>query len=237
MAEKTEQMVFRNAFQGYNKEDVNDYIKKLSKDFSKLEEEYKSTIEKKDAEIRKLAEKVNTSDNSKNKKNPSTAALEAQIAKLNLTIETQKKEIKDLKEELKKSNNLENLSDEELSKKIGDIFLVANRSADTLRAEAKAEADRITADAIKESDQLIADAKARAEGLKKSAEQEVRVKFEVIKQNINTLTKNFISDYEKGVSVLKTTIDTSIAENSKQLEQSILELKEVSLPTVDDTNN
>jgi len=239
MAQKTEQMVFRNSFQGYNKEDVNEYIKKLSKDFAKLEEEYKNTIEKKDAEIKKLNEKA-VSEGRKSKGNQ-TAALEAQIAKLNLTIDAQKKEIKDLKEELKKAASANShvtthvttsdaLSDEELSRKIGDIFLNANRSADALIAEAKSEAERITTEALREAETLIADAKAKAEALKAAAEQEVTSKFDNIKRNIYILTQNYLADYEKGIEALRTAMEDSIEENSKDLDEAITALREIEIP-------
>ncbi|MBO5110201.1 MAG: hypothetical protein J6D21_05715 [Clostridia bacterium] len=139
--EKTD-LVFRSAFHGYNREDVNQYILSMSKRFKEAQD---ASREKIDALTAKLA---------------SVGALEAgdtenaELASLAETVEALRAENEALKQQLEEAKaaekTLESAPFDNLSQQIGSILVSANTTASTILNNASSDAEKLRADAESE---------------------------------------------------------------------------------------
>ena len=139
--EKTD-LVFRTAFHGYNREDVNQYILGMSKRFKEAQDASKEKI---DALTAKLA-KAGALD--------AEDAAGTEAASMAQTIEALKRENEDLKLALEEAKNAgkvyESAPFDNLSQQIGSILVSANTTASTILTNASSDAEKLRADAENE---------------------------------------------------------------------------------------
>ncbi|MBQ9121453.1 MAG: hypothetical protein IJY12_03710 [Clostridia bacterium] len=139
--EKTD-LVFRSAFHGYNRDDVNQYILNMSKRFKEAQDASKEKI---DALTAKLAAAgVPTTED----------AEDAEASSLAESMEALRAENEELKRALEAAKFEEKVIDSQpfdnLSQQIGSILISANTTASTILNNASSDAEKLRADAENE---------------------------------------------------------------------------------------
>ena len=179
----TQGMLFRKALNGYNKNDVNDYIENMSLRAKKREEELEakiSQLEKTLDEAEKRAEEAEKRDFSEeaavyekklseleqkiNECEKITEAKSEYIEKLESSLEEKDKEISECSARLsdaeKSIKEADELSDkakqyDNLSRRLGEIMLNAGNTAEKIVSDANDKASALLADASKKRDHCL----------------------------------------------------------------------------------
>ena len=182
------------AGRGYIKEDVNAYVIEQGKRLKAAQDEL--------AEVRAELER--------SKSGGASQKSSEETSRLSGVIEEQKKEIAALRAQLDSKKNAPP-SDADLSRALGDVLLVAQKSAATLVSSAKEEAEKITIDAasaataIRENALTDAAAKAAASA---SALAERSAKAEAA---LAAMMSDFTSEFETSIKKLTDAMAASIA--------------------------
>ncbi len=149
MAEKRTPGQFREAFKGYNKEDVNAYIQQM---FFQFEERERALTR---------ARKEAAAPQPSPEKDAEIEALKAKIAELEALIEAQKAKISEMETAASRY--------EKMSAQVGDIMLGARSDAERLTEGARESAKQIETDARVAADALLAQANAQAAQIRTEA--------------------------------------------------------------------
>jgi cell division septum initiation protein DivIVA len=155
---------FRESFRGFNKDDVAEYIAKLSKDYTASEEKYKEHIAKLTSE---LAAKTTDPEI------PASVTEEIENYKKLLANSSEKISVlSGENEELKKqvAQGRDALSDEQkmyesVTSDLGSIIYSAKKTAEDITEKAKSEAEGIVYTAKLRADSILEEANAKSEAV------------------------------------------------------------------------
>ena len=160
---------FRDSLSGYRKDDVNQYIEQMNRRFSEAETQYQTQI----AALTKQAGSGCAEENdslraelAKAQKDAAEAERllaekEEQIALLTKKLE----EVEAAEKEQPAAAPSETLSYEQMSSRLGNVLLIADKQAETLVSDAKKEAAAILEKAKKEADDLKKETRVRVDDL------------------------------------------------------------------------
>jgi DivIVA domain-containing protein len=270
---------FREAFRGYNKDDVNAYLEETNLRFATVEEDYRRTIKNQKQTIEGLEFRLETFDQI----NGELANLKRQLADKDEQIEESAKklaeyerQIADLREQLGKltsecgelgdklsaavaensilidenadltketqalrarldeceksareqAEQLAVLQDEnqasgdaehekrlydEMSRKLGDVMIIAKESADKLIENAKAEAGRIKAEAMAEADRVREEAAAEVKAMREGARSKLETAFENANKKLFSMSEDYIRGYAEYLRGVQGEFDAMIS--------------------------
>ena len=176
---------FRESFRGYNRDDVNAYIEQMNLLFSRKEGELRAYIADLESRTSAAAQAQSSASHS-----------DEEWKEMNATVESLRREVSRLTEELSAARAVGNDESVEKSKlydsmsaQVGNILIVANSNADKILSDARAEADNIRAE-------------AEAEALRKKAETDRAMKetVRVLDRKLKTISEDCIDEYRKLVA-------------------------------------
>ena len=174
-------VMFRNAFKGYDKNDVNRYIEDMNIRFSTAEQRYISTIRMLENDVEKAREDAAKAKEAQNLKD------ELEVVKASL--EEKQAQIDALNEELVKRPECSCANDEkrevtleEAESKLGSIIVKANLDA-----------QNILSDAEEQRAKIISEAEKTAEGIRFDAAVKARLMTDNAKKDLAALSEEFIN--------------------------------------------
>lgn len=255
---------FREAFRGYNKDDVNAYLEETNLRFASVEEDYRRTIKNQKQTIEGLEFRLESFDQI----NEELAKLKQQLAEKDRQIEENAKKFAEYERQMtemrerigkltsecgelgdklsaavaensilidenadlaKENQALRALLDErektareqaeqiaalqtetqalsgdaehekrlyeEMSRKLGDVMIVAKESADKLIENAKAEAGRIKAEATAEADRMREETAAGVQAMREGAQSKLEAAFENANKKLFSMGEDYIRGY------------------------------------------
>ena len=256
---------FREAFKGYNKDDVNAYLEETNLRFASVEEDYRRTIKNQkqtieglefrletfdqiNEELKQLKEQLAEKDRQIEESTKKLAEYERQMTELrerigklssecgglgdklsasiaensilidenaDLTKENQalrarldecEKKSREQAEQLaaiQAKDQASGAGDEEhekrlhdeISRKLGDVIIVAKESADKLKEDAKAEAERIKSEAEAEAERVRAEAAEEAQAMREDARRKLETAFENANKKLFSMSEDYIRGY------------------------------------------
>ncbi len=142
---------FRTSISGYNKADVNEYILKLNTEYSRglaeKDEEIASLKSELEAANTALNDAKNTADSEKELESANNviAAQTEQLEALKRELDEAKAELSATKSELERIGDLSDKMEqyENMTTRMGEIYMEATTDADRIRKEAKQAADEL----------------------------------------------------------------------------------------------
>ena len=184
MDTKTE-FVFRSAFHGYNREDVNQYILNMSRRFKEAQDASKEKIEQLTAQLSAQEPSIVsvTGDGR-------TAALEEEIRRLT-------EENKRLKQSAAVGAQDSSMSTEpfdNLSQQIGSILMSANSTASTILSNASSDAEKLRADAESEVNKVKTRLGAEADTILAKFSAELKEVLEMCLSELNIAVNEIQSE-------------------------------------------
>lgn len=242
----TEKKAFRTSMGGFNKDDVNMYILRQSREFKEKEENYKKEIEKLSCQIEvmnKDSDEIETLREKLSKITSDTDEYEKKISKYKLRIEELEKALAEKSAEASKVDKAPDFNKirmyDQLSSQIGEIIIGANKNADDVIKKAETAAKKL----LEESEKNAIEAKARLQvafdsiisGLRKDIEAETDScikEFRSYTQSINSGSQNMIAEIEKRYSEMS----DKITSYSDALEDSVKSRVSTLIPEADAEN-
>lgn len=242
----TEKKAFRTSMGGFNKDDVNMYILRQSREFKEKEENYKKEIEKLSCQLEvmnKDFDEIETLREKLSKITSDTDEYEKKISKYKLRIEELEKALDEKNAEASKDDKAPDFNKirmyDQLSSQIGEIIIGANKNADDVIKKAETAAKKL----LEESEKNAIEAKARLQvafdsiisGLRKDIEAETDScikEFRSYTQSINSGSQNMIAEIEKRYSEMS----DKITSYSDALEDSVKSRVSTLIPEADTEN-
>lgn len=242
----TEKKAFRTSMGGFNKDDVNMYILRQSREFKEKEENYKKEIEKLSCQIEVMNidfDEIETLREKLSKITSDTDEYEKKISKYKLRIEELEKALAEKNAEASKDDKAPDFNKirmyDQLSSQIGEIIIGANKNADDVIKKAETAAKKL----LEESEKNAIEAKARLQvafdsiisGLRKDIEAETDScikEFRSYTQSINSGSQNMIAEIEKRYSEMS----DKITSYSDALEDSVKSRVSTLIPEADTEN-
>ena len=161
---------FRDSLGGYRKEDVNQYIEQMNLRFSENEKQYKEEI----AAWKEKAESASSSDAASLHAALDLAQKDAEEARRLLSEKEEQialltKELEEARAEAVKESgsaaSAEMPSYEQMSSRLGNVLLIADKQAETIVSDAKKEAASLIEAAKKEADDMRKETRVRVDDL------------------------------------------------------------------------
>lgn len=226
MANSKELVVFKNALNGYNREDVNNYISKMNNEFRKNEENYRANLNEQDNEICLLKDKISALEESVKNSTPNNGLIDSlsqELQKYRSSVSQQAKEIASLETEITNLMSLNQTCNDQittLNQKLQDAVATINQyhtESKTFIDKAKlydkmssqigdmiiaanSTAEETISNAKYEANEILAKANLEAGRIVKNAEallQETKLKAtEKANKLLNQLTQNSASMLE-----------------------------------------
>lgn len=242
----TEKKAFRTSMGGFNKDDVNMYILRQSREFKEKEENYKKEIEKLSCQIEvmnKDSDEIETLREKLSKITSDTDEYEKKISEYKFRIEELEKALAEKSAEASKVDKAPDFNKirmyDQLSSQIGEIIIGANKNADDVIKKAETAAKKL----LEESEKNAIEAKARLQvafdsiisGLRKDIEAETDScikEFRSYTQSINSGSQNMIAEIEKRYSEMS----DKITSYSDALEDSVKSRVSTLIPEADAEN-
>lgn len=242
----TEKKAFRTSMGGFNKDDVNMYILRQSREFKEKEENYKKEIEKLSCQIEvmnKDSDEIETLREKLSEITSDTVEYEKKISEYKFRIEELEKALAEKSAEASKVDKAPDFNKirmyDQLSSQIGEIIIGANKNADDVIKKAETAAKKL----LEESEKNAIEAKARLQvafdsiisGLRKDIEAETDScikEFRSYTQSINSGSQNMIAEIEKRYSEMS----DKITSYSDALEDSVKSRVSTLIPEADAEN-
>ena len=242
----TEKKAFRTSMGGFNKDDVNMYILRQSREFKEKEENYKKEIEKLSCQIEVMNidfDEIETLREKLSKITSDTDEYEKKISEYKFRIEELEKALAEKSAEASKDDKEPDFNKirmyDQLSSQIGEIIIGANKNADDVIKKAETAAKKL----LEESEKNAIEAKARLQvafdsiisGLRKDIEAETDScikEFRSYTQSINSGSQNMIAEIEKRYSEMS----DKITSYSDALEDSVKSRVSTLIPEADTEN-
>ncbi|MCI9448749.1 MAG: hypothetical protein HFE30_00635 [Clostridiales bacterium] len=242
----TEKKAFRTSMGGFNKDDVNMYILRQSREFKEKEENYKKEIEKLSCQIEVMNidfDEIETLREKLSKITSDTDEYEKKISEYKFRIEELEKALAEKSAEASKDDKAPDFNKirmyDQLSSQIGEIIIGANKNADDVIKKAETAAKKL----LEESEKNAIEAKARLQvafdsiisGLRKDIEAETDScikEFRSYTQSINSGSQNMIAEIEKRYSEMS----DKITSYSDALEDSVKSRVSTLIPEADTEN-
>lgn len=178
MYEKKTSPVFRSAMRGYNREDVNSYIKSASDSFEAAKSELENALTESNTKSREYSERISIAERElaearlkNSEKDSLIASLQQQLSDVREECQTAAQENAQLREKLaesEKADKAENgvahsgVSDSERAKmydslcaKAGEILVVASGTAEDILEKARREASQIVGSAYEKKENMV----------------------------------------------------------------------------------
>ena len=222
MADKN--IMFRTSVSGFNKADVTAYVDKQNADFRELTEKMNAALSGKDAEIASLRSEINelkkkdeeiaalqaeldgykqkAAEFEKKSGSSDPAELSAKLSEAESRIAEKEAEIERLKTEAaakgKESERKAVLYDD-MSAQLGDIIITANKSADGILSDARAEAEKIKEQALADANEFRSNFTARM----------ARISAE-LRSNTRTAEENYKNEISSGLEDMRKLLTETI---------------------------
>lgn len=287
-------VTFKEAFKGYNKDDVNSYLAEINLKFSTLEENYRRTIATQKLTIEELEFKLQTYDISEAELNRVKQTLAEKeelykesvkkIAELEEMADEQSDRLAKLREEcaelekklsaaiaenagLSAANQMlrdrideseklvreqaaqidamraknERLAEEssksgseqineELSRKVGEVLIMAKESADKILDTAKAEADQIKSQAEIEAQKVREQAEEEIKIMRQQARFRLEESLEQANKKLTAMSEEYISGYTEYLRLVSGEFDEMIEKmrsKSREIKDKVESLRDV----------
>lgn len=215
---------FREAFRGYNKSDVNEYIEKSNQRFSQAETKYKEEIERLKKEL---------SSKNSDRETERISLLNDEVAKLTDELKTARESLDKLNAEKDAAVAASDKSDiyEKMSSELGNVLILANNDAERMISDAQKKSDEMIENAKKEADDIRSEAKIQAEKLINSVNEKLRVlsascidEYSTAFEDFRTNLKKLTDTMTEKTATLRSDVSSMKATVGKQLEEQFGEI-------------
>lgn len=169
---------FKRSLNGFDKDDVLEYIQKEKDEHARRITEYKRNDQNREKLIRDLQERIKTL-------NKRIAELNDHIVKKDEQMERLEKDVNDKYE--KYINNYQQIGEILFEAKLRGNKMItdAQSQADQMVSDAQSQADQIVSDAKSRADQYVSDARAEAEKIRNEAEIQAKQRVDSTKDDID----------------------------------------------------